>query len=320
MLPPSNSEYSQNNNGEDDDLEAQLRAGRTDGTDTPVEDPDLPTADVDSEADLEGEEEDGDELGQDEEPEQKPKKKGIGKGTIIAAVGAGLLVTLCGAAYMMQGQLQAPAAPAKQVAIDPSLLAEKPDAAPSVVTPPPQGPSQELTPNLNSAPPVVTTPSSISAPPSDPFASGPAAPVASATPAPATPAPVEPVAPVAVTPAITAPVVAITPAPTTEAPRAADPFGAVTTEKSPVAKTEKPVVTESIDVKPAKEVKEVKAKQAPVVLDSEVAVAKPRPVAKPRVKKPAVVRQDMSVSEQHPSQERMQPQSSESFHGYEKLF
>lgn len=311
MLPPSKSEFDQDEHGADDDLEAQMRASSADvAAPDDDENQDLPTAE-DGDVDLESDEGDED-LGQEEEP--KPKKKGLGKGTIIAAVGAGLLVTLCGAAYMMQGQLQT-AAPAKQVAIDPSLLASKPESTPSVVTPP-QGAAQEMTPNLNGAPtPVVTTPSSISAPPSDPFASS-ASPAASV----ATPvvAPVEPVAPVVTTPVVTAPVVAITPAPVTTG---SDPFGAVTTEKPPAIKAEKPAVVEPVEIKPAKPVKEVKAKPAPVVLDSdEVAVTKPKPVAKPRVKKPAVVRQDMSVSEGHPSQERVQPQSSESFNGYEKLF
>ena len=199
----------------------------------------------------------------------------------------------------------------------PSLPAEPKLEAPVAATPNPLGApaGNEIVPNLNGAPaPVVTTPSAaISSPPSDPFASSTTAPAAPTTPSASTVAP--PVAPVvpAVTPPVAtpAPGVSITPAP------GVDPFGSLSVEKAPTKaapeKVELPVAT--IPAKPAKVVK-----PRPVEIE-EVEISKPRPVAaKPRVKKPSVVRQDMTVSEPHPSQERVQPQSSESFHGYEKLF
>lgn len=337
MLPPSKSEYDQDDAAEHD-LEEQMRAAKTgnpehDGVTGPEDELDV---DADPALDPDADEED---LGQEEEP--KPKKKGIGKGTIFAGVGAVVLVALCGAAYVMQGQMKAPAPVSKKIAVDPSFLENKPAAAlpvePSspLATPAPVGaPSSgtEVTPNLGAAvtTPTAQSPSSVStitAPPSDPFGGTTSAPVAPAVPS-ATPTPVVPaVTPVTPAPVVTTPAktVAITPVPGTEGPRA-DPFGAVIPEK-PV-KVEKPVVEKPVKAvaepvvkaeKPVKAAKIVKAKPAAVDID-EVEIVKPRVVKKAVARKPRVIRQDMTVSEPHPSQERVQPQSSESFQGYEKLF
>ncbi len=322
MLPPSTSEYDNNASEHDHDDPSRAQADELDADDGTG----APGADELSDVDAELEAAD-DDLG---EEEVKPKKKGVGKGVIFAGVGVGIVLALCGAAYVMQGQMQQ-APVAKKIAVDPSLLESKPSLpaepkldAPVAANPNPLGApaSNEITPNLNGAPaPIVTTPSaapSISSPPSDPFASTTSA--ASATPAaPAASAVVPPVVP-AVTPTVTPPVatpapgVSITPAPGN------DPFGSLVPEKA-AAKAEKPAPEKvelpvaTIPVKPAKV-----QKPRPVEIE-EVEITKPRPVAaKPRVKKPSVVRQDMTVSEPHPSQERVQPQSSESFHGYEKLF
>ena len=327
MLPPSKSEYDQDDAAEHD-LEEQMRAAQSgnpehDGVTGPDDELDV---DADPALDPDADEED---LGQEEEP--KPKKKGIGKGTIIAGVGAVVLVALCGAAYVMQGQMQAPAPVSKKIAIDPSLLEEQPAATPAPIGAPSSG--TEITPNLGA--PTVTTPtvqspssvSAITAPPSDPFGGTTSTPVAPVVPA-ATPTPVVPaVTPVVPTPVVTTPAktVAITPVPGTEGPRA-DPFGSAIPEKP--AKVEKPMVEKPVKPmaepvvkaeKPVKAAKVVRAKPATVDID-EVEIVKPRAVKKAVARKPRVVRQDMTVSEPHPSQERVQPQSSESFSGYEKLF
>mgnify|MGYP003599680045 FL=1 len=310
MLPPSTSEYD-NNEASEHDLEEQMRA-QSDGTDGDASDAPGEEELSDVDAELEA----ADELG---EEETKPKKKGVGKGVIFAGVGVGIILVMSGAAYVMQGQMQQQAPVAKKIAVDPSLLESKPSMpaepkleAPVVASPNPLGTpaGNEVVPNLNGVPAV----SAISSPPSDPFAA-PAVPGASATPAASAVVPpvipvVPPVAPVVSTPT---PGVAITPAP------GADPFGSLTPEKAPKVeksgpeKVEMPVAT--IPVKPAKVVT-----PRPVEIE-EAEISKPRPVAaKPRVRKPSVVREDTSVSQPHPSQERVQPQSSESFHGYEKLF
>ena len=310
MLPPSTSEYD-NNEASEHDLEEQMRA-QSDGTDGDASDAPGEEELSDVDAELEA----ADELG---EEETKPKKKGVGKGVIFAGVGVGIILVMCGVAYVMQGQMQQQAPVAKKIAVDPSLLESKPSLpaepkleAPVVASPNPLGTpaGNEIVPNLNGVPAV----SAISSPPSDPFAA-PAVPGASATPAASAVVPpvipvVPPVAPVVSTPT---PGVAITPAP------GADPFGSLTPEKVPKVeksvpeKVEMPVAT--IPAKPAKVVT-----PRPVEIE-EAEISKPRPVAaKPRVRKPSVVREDTSVSQPHPSQERVQPQSSESFHGYEKLF
>ena len=331
MLPPSKSEYDQND-AEEHDLEEQMRAAQAvnqgDAVAKPDDELDVgsdPSLDIDADADPEAE---SDDLGQDE---PKPKKKGIGKGTIIAAVGAVVVVALCGAAYVMQGQMQKPAPVSKKIVVDPSLLDNKPMAAPpanAVVSAPPAAltappvASMEITPNL--ATPTVSSPSgvsSITAPPSDPFGSATTPPMATAA-AVAAPTP----APVVLTPApvvvVPSKSVSITPAPNTDGPRA-DPFGSVIVEKP--AKVEKPVVAKIAKpvaepvVKAEKPVKAVKVKPAPVAVE-DVEAVKPRVVKKAAVRKPSVVRQETTVSEPRSSQERMQPQSSESFQGYEKLF
>ena len=315
MLPPSKSEYEQ----EDHNLDAQSltdESGKTDHeTDASLDDVDL-DADLDPGAD---------DLGDDLEnaAEEKPKKKGIGKGTIIAAVGATIVVALCGAAYVMQGQLKTPAPVTKKVVTDPSLLANKPATPMEPMVS--QQPAPGNTPNAT-IPSVQASPSlsAITAPPSDPFGGVTTAPTAAASVP--TPAPIVVQAPVAavVPPVIAPPVksVAIAPVPTMDGPRG-DPFGSSVVEKP--AKIEKPIVekaakpvTEPI-VKAEKPIKVVKAKPAPIDID-EVEMVQPRAVMKASVKKPRAVRQDMTVSEPHPSQERVKPQSSETFHGYEKLF
>lgn len=338
MLPPSKSEYDQDDVDEND-LEAQMRAAQSDATDpsdelsaTPGED-DLaldPDTDTDTDVGLDPDED----LGQEE---VKPKKKGMGKGTIVAAVGAGLLVVLCGAAYMMQGQLQAPAPSTSKIAIDPSLMDSTPAASspiePTVSAQMAPLPASEITPNLNA--PTVVSPtlpasssvSAISAPPSDPFGGSTSAPSVSVTPPDTSmptavapmpmPTPVAPVAP-------PASAVAITPAPSVDGPRG-DPFGSMVTEK-PAPRVEKPTIIEQASppvvesaVKTEKRVRTPKARAVAIDNNDDEVTVKPRAVKK-RVRKPSVIRQDMTVSEPHPSQERLRPQSSESFHGYEKLF
>ena len=339
MLPPNKSEFDQQH-VDGQNLEEQMHATQASRVD---HEDDL----VDSETELDSDadailDDDPDDINQ--EAEEKPKKKGMSKG-IIAAVGAAVVVALSGATYFyfMQGQPKTTAPISKKIAVDPSLTEAKPALNA------PQAPilGTEVTPNLSprSDSPVGTLPSSISAPPSDPFSGSATAPTPSVVAPGLAPTPAVVIAPgLAPTPAVViAPVVALTPpvvitsAPTpapaviiiaapvanVEGPRA-DPFGAVVVKGAP--KIEKPTTVEKLPkpiaepvVKAAKPIKIVKKKAAEVDAE-EVEIVKPRVVKKVIAKKPSVVRQDMTRSEPHPSQERVQPQSSENFSGYEKLF
>ena len=78
MLPPSTSEYD-NNEASEHDLEEQMRA-QSDGTDGDASDAPGEEELSDDDAELEA----ANELG---EEETKPKKKGVGKGQIGAGLG-----------------------------------------------------------------------------------------------------------------------------------------------------------------------------------------------------------------------------------------
>ena len=309
MLPPSKSEFDQHADGKN--LEAQIHAKQT----NKVDHEDLVEPGTELDNDVDADLDDADDLGQ--EVETKPKKKGMGKGIVIAAAGVAVVVALSGAAYFMQ--VQKPTTVSKKIAVDPSLM----EAKPALNSPAVPISSTEVTPNLSAreAASVGPSSSSISAPPSDPFNSSAtaAAPGVIITPGTAlTPTPT-----VIITPAQPpAPAVIIIAAPVgnVESPRA-DPFGAAVVKIVPtpatVEKSPKPVAAPV--VKNEKSIKTAKNKAATVDVE-EVEIVKPRVVKKVVVKKPSVVRQDMTRSEPHPSQERVQPQSSENFSGYEKLF
>jgi hypothetical protein len=313
MLPHSKSEYDQDD-ADENDLDNQTRGGTSGSTEHHSGAAD-PGNELDGEGDLDLEPEEDEDLGQEE---QKPKKKGIGKGTLLAAVGATVLVALCGAAYVLQGQLQTQAPVSNKIAVDPSLLEQKPAVAPMVSLPvePTVTPAVLPAPTLavpaavgtEMTPTAPASVSAITAPPSDPFG-GVTAPVTPAS------TPIAAPIPVVTGPATPQPskAVAITPAPGVEAPRT-DPFGLTVAEKPVVEKA--PIAVLKTET-PAKSVRVVKDKTVDI---DEVEIAKPRVVRKVTARKPPVVRQDMTRSESHPSQERMQPQSSESFQGYEKLF
>lgn len=307
MLPPSKSEFDQEIDGQN--LEEQMHAAQTDRSDHEGDLVD-PGNELDSDVDA-ALDDDADDLGQ--EVEEKPKKKGMGKNIIIAAVGVTVVAALSGAGYFyfIQGQSKKPAPISKKIAVDPSLM----EAKPALNAPAATISGTEVTPILN-ARDATSGASSISAPPSNPFSGSAPAPVVVIAPAVAS-APAVVIAPAP----IPAPAVIIIAAPVAnvEVPRA-DPLGATVVKIVPkpaaVEKLPKPIA-EPV-VKAAKPIKTAKNKATVDV--EEVEIVKPRVVKKVVVKKPSVVRQDMTRSEPHPSQERVQPQSSENFSGYEKLF